>query len=247
MHQPTSMFCAAALTLLFAAPTRGQDNPPAGEAVPPPAEAAAPVTAKELSYALGLNFGNEVRSVPVEIDQQALMAGVGDALQEGAQPKLTQERFRQCMMAMQQLMERTARAEMEKGGAENAKKGAAFLADYAKQEGVQSTPSGLLFRILKPGTGPTPTAESVVECNYEGKLIDGTVFDSSYERGEPAQFPVGRVIPGWTEALQKMKVGSVWEVVLPSKIAYGAEGTPGGPIGPNETLIFRIELLKIVR
>ncbi|QDU91711.1 Peptidyl-prolyl cis-trans isomerase Mip precursor [Pirellulimonas nuda] len=235
--------CALALTLLAVQPTLGQDDLPAQ----PAAEAVAPVSAKEMSYALGLNFATEVRSTPVQLDQQALLAGVTDGLQENGKPQMTQERMQQCMMALSQLFERQARQQMAEAAGSNEKEGAAFLAAFAKQEGVQTTPSGLMYRVIKPGTGASPTASSVVECHYEGKLIDGTVFDSSFERGEPAQFPVGRVIPGWTEALQKMKAGAEWEVVLPSKIAYGAEGTPGGPIGPNQVLIFRIELLRVVR
>lgn len=243
MTHPSLALYALALTLFVARPTLAQDDLPAQ----PAAEAVPPVTAKEMSYALGLNFATEVRGAPMQLDQQALLAGVTDGIKEDGKPQMTPQRMQQCLMAMSQLFERQAREQMAEASGSNEKEGAAFLAAFAKQEGVQTTPSGLMFKVIKPGTGASPTANNVVECHYEGKLIDGTVFDSSYERGEPAQFPVGRVIPGWTEALQKMKTGGVWEVVLPSKIAYGAEGTPGGPIGPNQVLIFRIELLKIVR
>lgn len=126
----------------------------------------------------------------------------------------------------------------------NKERGEAFLAENAKKEGVKTTDSGLQYRIIEEGTGLTPSASDTVVCHYAGTLIDGTEFDSSYKRGQPAQFPVGGVIAGWTEALQMMKVGGKWEVFLPSDIAYGARGA-GGDIGPNETLIFTIELIDI--
>ena len=113
------------------------------------------------------------------------------------------------------------------------------------KEGVVTLPSGLQYKILKEGTGAKPTAEDSVVCNYKGTLINGTEFDSSYKRNEPATFPVGGVIKGWTEALQLMPVGSKWQLFIPADLAYGARGTPGGPIGPNSTLIFEVELLSI--
>lgn len=124
-------------------------------------------------------------------------------------------------------------------------RGAAFLAENATKEGVQSTRSGLQYKVIEEGSGPTPTASDTVRCHYSGTLIDGSKFDSSYDRGQPAEFPVGGVIAGWTEALQMMPCGSKWEVYLPSEIAYGSHGA-GGAIGPDETLVFTIELLDIV-
>ena len=123
--------------------------------------------------------------------------------------------------------------------------GEAFLAENATKEGIQTTDSGLQYRIVEEGSGPTPTISDTVRCHYAGTLIDGTEFDSSYKRGQPAEFPVSGVIAGWTEALQMMPAGSKWEVFLPSEIAYGSRGA-GGAIGPNETLVFTIELLDIV-
>lgn len=127
----------------------------------------------------------------------------------------------------------------------NAKAGQDFLAENAKRDSVKVTPSGLQYEVLQEGTGAKPTATSTVKVNYEGKLIDGTVFDSSYERGEPISFPLNRVIPGWTEGLQLMSVGSKYRFYIPSELAYGEQGTPGGPIGPNCALIFEVELLGI--
>lgn len=129
--------------------------------------------------------------------------------------------------------------------ADNKATGEAFLAENAKKDGITTTDSGLQYRVIEEGTGKTPSASDTVSCHYAGTLIDGTEFDSSYKRGQPAQFPVGGVIAGWTEALQMMKVGGKWEVFLPSEIAYGARGA-GGAIGPNETLVFTIELIDIV-
>jgi FKBP-type peptidyl-prolyl cis-trans isomerase FklB len=119
-----------------------------------------------------------------------------------------------------------------------------FLEENKKAEGVTTLPSGLQYKVLKSGTGATPTADDTVRTHYKGTLIDGTVFDSSYDRGEPAEFPVGGVIKGWTEALQKMKVGDKWQLVIPSELAYGESGA-GGVIPPHATLVFEIELLDI--
>lgn len=127
---------------------------------------------------------------------------------------------------------------------ENMKKGASFLADNKKKEGVKVTPSGLQYKVLKSGSGATPKYTDQVTVNYEGSLIDGTVFDSSYKRGEPIAFGVGQVIKGWTEALQLMKEGDTWMLYIPSNLAYGAQGA-GRDIGPNETLIFKVELIKV--
>lgn len=130
---------------------------------------------------------------------------------------------------------------------ENLEKGNAFLEENGKRPGVTTTESGLQYEVLTEGTGPKPTATDRVRVHYHGTLIDGTVFDSSVERGEPAVFGVNQVIPGWTEALELMPVGSKWKIYLPSNIAYGERGGPGGAIGPNEALIFEVELLEIVK
>lgn len=124
-------------------------------------------------------------------------------------------------------------------------RGEAFLEENGKKDGVTTTASGLQYKVIETGSGPTPTASDTVRCHYSGTLIDGSKFDSSYDRGQPAEFPVGGVIAGWTEALQLMTCGSKWEVYLPSEIAYGSRGA-GGAIGPDETLVFTIELLDIV-
>lgn len=126
-----------------------------------------------------------------------------------------------------------------------AEKGAQFLADNATKDGVKVTPSGLQYVVLTEGKGKSPSATDTVEVHYRGTLLNGTEFDSSYKRGEPISFPLNRVIPGWTEGVQLMKEGAKYKFFIPSKLAYGTRGTPGGPIGPDETLIFEVELLKV--
>jgi FKBP-type peptidyl-prolyl cis-trans isomerase len=123
-------------------------------------------------------------------------------------------------------------------------KGEKFLAENKTKEGVKTTASGLQYKVLKEGTGKSPTASDTVVCHYRGTLLDGTEFDSSYKRGEPAEFPLNRVIPGWTEGVQLMKEGAKYQFFIPSKLAYGSRGA-GGVIGPDETLIFEVELIKI--
>ena len=187
----------------------------------------------------------------IEVDSQALARGIMDAI-SGSKPLLSDQELQQTMMAFQQELQARQRgmaakqAEASKAvGEKNQKEGAAFLAENAKKPGVKTLPSGLQYKVVKEGTGPMPKATDQVKTHYRGTLIDGTVFDSSYKRGEPATFGVSDVIAGWTEALQLMKVGSRWQLFIPGDLAYGANPRPGGPIGPNATLLFEIELLGI--
>lgn len=197
----------------------------------------------KVSYSIGLNIGGNFKSQSVDINPDILIKGIKDAL-SGSKPLMTEKEIQETMTAFQK--EITAKqAERTKSLAEtNKKEGEAFLAANKGKDGVKTTSSGLQYKIIKDGNGQTPKATDTVTVNYRGTLIDGTEFDSSYKRGEPASFPVNGVIPGWTEALQMMKVGSKWQLFLPPAIAYGERGQ-GRVIGPNAALIFEVELLSV--
>ncbi|MDE5686113.1 MAG: FKBP-type peptidyl-prolyl cis-trans isomerase [Paramuribaculum sp.] len=197
-----------------------------------------------ISYALGLSMGNNFRSSGIEkIDVKDFADGVA-AVFDGAQPKMSYEEAKEEIRKFFTAMEERQQAEAAKKGEINAKAGEEFLSKNAQREGVMTTESGLQYEIIEEGAGESPTKGDRVTVHYTGKLIDGTVFDSSVERGEPATFGVTQVIPGWVEALQMMKVGAKWRLFIPSALAYGPNGA-GGVIGPNSTLIFDVELLKI--
>ena len=199
---------------------------------------------QKASYAIGMNWGTGLHRQAIDVDTAALLQGMKDGL-AGGKTLLTEDEARAALMQLQKEMQEKQQAKAAAEGDANKKEGEAFLAANKGKEGVVTLPSGLQYKILTPGTGPKPTATDSVVCNYKGTLINGTEFDSSYKRGEPATFPVTGVIKGWTEALQLMPVGSKWQLFIPSDLAYGARGTPGGPIGPNATLIFEVELMSI--
>jgi FKBP-type peptidyl-prolyl cis-trans isomerase FklB len=202
------------------------------------------------SYALGLSMGKSMQRDGVDIDPNVLLRGLKDAL-SNAKPLLTDDETQAVMLALQTEVQKTRQDQqkakeekMQQAAEKNKTEGEAFLAANKTKEGVVTLPSGLQYKILKQGTGPKPTAADSVVCNYRGTLIDGTEFDSSYKRGQPATFPVAQVIPAWTEALQLMPVGSKWQLFIPSELGYGARGA-GADIGPNATLVFDVELLSI--
>jgi FKBP-type peptidyl-prolyl cis-trans isomerase FklB len=215
--------------------------------------AAAPLVLKtdkdKESYAIGLNIGKSIHRDGVEVDPNILSRGIKDALSDG-KPALTDDEAKAVMTSLQTRL-RKQQAEKAQVAAEAAKKvgeadkvaGDAFLAENKTKDGVVTLPSGLQYKILTEGTGPKPTATDTVVCNYKGTLLDNTEFDSSYKRNQPLTIPVGGVIKGWTEALQLMPVGSKWQLFIPSDLAYGP--TAKGPIPPNSTLIFEVELLSI--
>ena len=178
-----------------------------------------------------------------DVDPNILIRGLKDAL-AGGKTLLTDDEAKAAMVAFQSDLRKKQEAKMEVVGDANKKEGDAFLAANKTKDGVVTLSSGLQYKILKEGTGPKPSATDSVVCNYKGTLLDNTEFDSSYKRGQPATFPVGQVIKGWTEVLQLMPVGSKWEVFVPSELGYGPRGA-GGAIGPNAMLIFEIELLSI--
>jgi FKBP-type peptidyl-prolyl cis-trans isomerase FklB len=212
--------------------------------------AAAPPLAtrkQKFSYALGMNIGSglgaNLKKQSVEVDSNLVSQGLKDAM-SGGKTRLTQEEAQTVLTEVQNEVKKQQQEKTQQAAAANKTEGEAFLAANKSKDGVVTLPSGLQYKILTAGTGPKPTASDSVKCNYRGTLINGTEFDSSYKRGQPATFGVGQVIKGWTEALQLMPVGSKWQVVVPSSLAYGERGA-GAEIGPNATLIFEIELLSI--
>ncbi len=204
-----------------------------------------PKTAADtMSYAVGQQIGKSLVDQKLEVDVEMLVAGLRDMLADT--PKLSLEQLQNSMMALQQQQMAKAQAENAKKGEVNKAKGEAFLAENKKKPGVMTTPSGLQYKVITEGKGKKPTKENTVKVHYTGTLIDGTVFDSSVKRGEPIEFPLGGVIPGWTEGVQLMSVGSKYMLYIPAELGYGPNGA-GGAIGPNETLIFEVELLDITK
>lgn len=197
----------------------------------------------KISYSIGLDVGTRIKMQAIDVDVKALKAGIEDALTD-REALLTKEEVRTVMTGLQQKMRVKAKETETQMSEKNKKEGEAFLSANKDKEGVIVLPNGLQYKVLKEGEGQSPKLTDTVSTHYRGTLIDGTVFDSSYERGEPASFPVSGVIAGWTEALQKMKVGSKWQLFIPSELAYKSRGA-GQLIGPNAALIFEIELLAI--
>jgi len=195
------------------------------------------------SYALGMNIGRGLTRQELDVDPAVVARGLRDAL-AGAKPLLTDDEAQAALTQLQTAVKAKQEAELQKIGDANMKEGQEFLAENKTKDGVVTLPSGLQYKILTPGTGPIPGAADTVVCNYRGTFINGSEFDSSYKRGQPATFPVSGVIKGWTEALQLMPVGSKWQLFIPSDLAYGPRGA-GGTIPPNATLIFEVELLSI--
>jgi FKBP-type peptidyl-prolyl cis-trans isomerase len=198
---------------------------------------------EKVSYAIGMNVGSGLHKQEIDVDPNVLFQGLKDGL-SGGKTLMTDEEVRATFTQLQASLKSKQEEKLKVLGEANKKEGDAFLAANKAKEGVVTLPSGLQYKILQQGTGPKPTASDTVVCNYKGTLINGTEFDSSYKRGQPATFPVGRVIKGWTEALQLMPTGSKWQLFIPSDMAYGDHGA-GNDIGPNATLIFEVELVSI--
>lgn len=212
------------------------------------ADATALTTRKDkFSYALGMNYGaglgTNLKKQSVDIDPALAAQGFKDGL-SGAKTRMTEEEAKAVLKEVGEEVQKAQKEKAAQAGAANKSEGDAFLAANKAKEGVVTLPSGLEYKILKEGAGPKPTANDTVVCNYKGTLINGTEFDSSYKRGQPATFPVSGVIKGWTEALQLMPVGSKWQLFIPANLAYGERGA-GADIGPDATLIFEVELLSI--
>src|SRR5437667_7296836 len=192
----------------------------------------------KVSYSIGLNIGFNLGRQNVQVNPDLLAAGIKDAI--AGKPQLNADQVKEVMATFEKDMQQKQKAAGEK----NASEGAKFLEENKKKEGVKATASGLQYKAIKEGTGPQPKATDMVTVNYRGTLIDGTEFDSSYKRGQPATFPLNGVIKGWTEAVQLMKVGSKYQLFVPSNLAYG-ERSVGPDIAPNATLIFEVELLDV--
>ncbi|PXX96710.1 FKBP-type peptidyl-prolyl cis-trans isomerase [Halomonas sp. LBP4] len=208
-----------------------------------PLALATPQTDDErLGYSLGVTLGQSIQQDVEDLNVDAFTQAIRDVF-EGGELAMSDEEMAAALMRFQQEAMAAREAEAEQQAEANRADGEAFLAANAEEDGVEVTDSGLQYKVLEAGDGASPGPESNVEVHYEGTLIDGTVFDSSYSRGEPVNFRVGQVIEGWQEALQLMSVGDTWEIVIPSELAYGAQGQ--GPIGPHETLIFKVELLDV--
>jgi FKBP-type peptidyl-prolyl cis-trans isomerase FklB len=239
-------------------------NPPASTSAAPAATtpkapvkktgttAAAPALTtrkQKFSYALGMNIGTGysqgLKKQAVEVDWNLIAQGMKDAA-AGTKTRLTEEEAKAVLDEVQNEVHKEQQEKTKELAAKNKADGEAFLAANKSKEGVVTLPSGLQYKILTAGTGPKPAADDSVVCNYRGTLINGTEFDSSYKRKEPATFGVGQVIKGWTEALQLMPVGSKWQLFIPSNLGYGERGEPRGGIEPNSTLIFEVELISIV-
>jgi len=194
---------------------------------------------------IGTQVGGSLKKQSVDVDWNLASEGLKDAM-SGGKTRLTQEEAKAVLDEVQADVRKQQQEKMQQAAATNKAEGEKFLAANKAKEGVITLPSGLQYKILKAGDGPKPTANDQVVCNYRGTLINGTEFDSSYKRGQPATFGVGQVIKGWTEALQLMPVGSKWQLFIPSSLAYGERPDPRSGIEPNATLIFEVELLSIV-
>jgi FKBP-type peptidyl-prolyl cis-trans isomerase len=235
------------------AQTAGTAKTQSGTAAKTPAGAAAqhhapapPLVLKtdkdKQSYAIGMNIGKSIHRDDVDVDPNILLRGMKDAL-AGGKTVLTDDEAKAVMTNLQAEMRKQQAEKAQVAAETNKKAGDAFLAENKAKDGVVTLPSGLQYKILTEGTGPKPAATDTIVCNYKGTLLDNTEFDSSYSRKQPLTIPVGGVIKGWTEALQLMPVGSKWQLFIPSDLAYGPQAK--GPIGPNSTLIFEVELLSI--
>ncbi len=229
-----------------AAPKQDVSGTAAPEAAAPEqkaSEAAVKADMDKVSYIIGLWFGKDMKNQEINLNTDAFLKGYKDTMSD-AKPALSEEEIQQIMTVFRGELDAKKEAQVKKLFEESKAKEAAFLAENQKKEGVQVLPSGLQYKVVKDGNGKKPTSNDQVTVNYRGSLIDGKEFDSSYKRNEPATFPVGGVIPGWTQALQLMKTGSKWEIYIPSKLAYGEAGV-GEVIPPNSTLVFEVELLSI--
>jgi FKBP-type peptidyl-prolyl cis-trans isomerase FklB len=196
----------------------------------------------KVSYAIGVDIGRNFKNRGLTLNPQALQAGVEDGL-SGAKTQISPDEMQNALTNFQKNLTAKQEAQMAQVGSKNLTDGDAYLAQNKTKPGVITLADGLQYKIIKAGEGTSPTDNDTVTVNYTGTFINGKVFDSSYVHGKPVSFPVSQVIPGWTEALKLMKPGAVWELAIPPALAYGDKGA--GPIGPNETLLFKVELIAV--
>ncbi|HZH44542.1 MAG TPA: FKBP-type peptidyl-prolyl cis-trans isomerase [Lysobacter sp.] len=210
-----------------------------GDAIP-----GLPTEKDRVSYMIGLDMGRSLQPIKDEVDVDVMMRALKASL-AGQKPLMTEEQALRVREAFAQRLQAKQIAEMMAKAKKNAEDGEKFLAANAKKPNVKTTASGLQYEVLRAGNGPTPKPTDTVLAHYRGALLDGTEFDSSYSRNEPATFRLDQVVPGWSEGVALMPVGSKYRFWIPAKLGYGEQGTPGGPIPPNATLVFEVELLEI--
>ncbi len=235
----------AALAAVTLAPAAQAQTQKAAKAKPAATSKPMSLTsdAQKASYTIGADLARNLKQNGISIDLDALMQGVKDGT-AGTKLAMTDDQMRAAMEQLQKSVQAKQTAENNMISDKNKQEGQDFLAANAKKEGVMTTPSGLQYMVVKQGNGPKPSPTDTVTTHYHGTLINGTVFDSSKDRGQPATFPVNGVIQGWQEALPMMNVGSTYRLFIPSELAYGSRGA-GATIGPNATLIFDVELISI--
>lgn len=255
----TLAFAAASCALLLAAcnpPQKGAASTDAKTAAKPDAAGKIPGLAtdkEQVSYMIGMDIGKSLKPMKDEVDLKTLNRAIEDVIKDkklllnDEQVAKVMQTFSVKMQAKQQEELAKKQAEMAVQGKKNVELEKTFLAANGKKPGVITTASGLQYEVITQGAGPKPKVEDRVSVHYAGTLLDGTEFDSSYKRNEPAQFVLGSVVSGWKEALQLMPVGSKYKLWIPAKLGYGEAGTPGGPIPPNSTLVFEVELLQIAK
>jgi FKBP-type peptidyl-prolyl cis-trans isomerase FkpA len=240
---------AAALTVAGCKPPekKADANAPASSATANgPAIAGLPTDKDKVSYMVGMAMGKQLEPIKDEVDVDTIAKAVRATL-AGEKLLMTEDQARTVSEKFGERMQQKQIAKAEADAKANLAEGQKFLAENAKKPGVKSTPSGLQYQVVTEGTGPKPKAGEVVRVHYKGATLDGKTFDSSYDRGQPVVFPLDQVVPGWQEGLQLMPVGSKYKLWIPGNLGYGEKGTPGGPIGPNATLVFDVELIDVVQ
>lgn len=240
MHSSFRLLALAACTsLVFACAKKPSDQ------AAPAAGGEFTTDAQKFGYAIGVDLGNSLKPVKQHVDVAALEAGLNDVT-NGVTPKLDDAAREEIKAKVSKVMQEEQVKAREDQASKAKEEGAKFLAENAKKEGVKTTASGLQYEVLKEGEGTAPTAADKVTVHYKGTLLNGEEFDSSYSRGQPVTFPLANVIPGWTEGVQLMKPGAKYKFYIPSDLAYGERGA-GVKIGPNQTLVFEVELIEVVK